>query len=342
MAPSALSLKLCILLAVLGILACQATSRPLAEARAMKKHERWMARYGRVYADEVEKERRFKIFRENVERIEGFNRAGNRPYKLGINEFADQTNEEFRAARNGYKLPSLPRVAETTWFKYENVSDVPASMDWRKKGAVTPVKDQGQCGSCWAFSAIGATEGITQLTTKKLISLSEQELVDCDVKGEDQGCEGGYMEDAFKFILKNKGIALESTYPYTAADDKCNAKEAASAAARITGFEKVPKNDEEALRKAVANQPVSVSIDAGDFSFQFYKSGVFTGPCGTMLDHGVTAVGYGKDVNGTKYWLIKNSWGLSWGEEGYIRMERDIAAKHGLCGIALDSSYPTA
>lgn len=147
MASSAvLSLKLCMLLAILGILGCQVASRSLHDASAIRKHERWMVRYGRVYANEAEKERRFKIFKENMDRIEAFNRVGNRPYKLGINEFADQTNEEFRAARNGYKLPSLPRVAETVSFKYENVTAVPSSMDWRKKGAVTPIKDQGQCG----------------------------------------------------------------------------------------------------------------------------------------------------------------------------------------------------
>ncbi|CAN4109127.1 unnamed protein product [Withania somnifera] len=298
-----------------------------------------MIQYRRVYRTNAEKESRFKIFKENVERIEAFNDAANQPYKLGINAFADLTNKEFRAARNGLKIPVCePRI---TSFKYENVTAVPTTMDWRTKGAVTPIKDQGQCGSCWAFSAIAATEGITKLSTGKLISLSEQELVDCDRTSEDQGCEGGYMEDAFEFIVKDKGIASEKNYPYKAADGSCNKKEESPPAAYIKGYEKVPKNNEKALLKAVANQPVSVSIDASDFSFQFYSSGVFQGPCGTELDHGVTAVGYGK-ADGTKYWLIKNSWGTSWGENGYIRMERDIDAKGGLCGIAMDASYPNA
>ncbi|KAL7211655.1 hypothetical protein ACSBR2_014496 [Camellia fascicularis] len=204
-------------------------------------------------------------------------------------------------------------------------------MDWRKKGAATAIKDQGQCGSCWAFSAIAATEGITQLTTGKLISLSEQELVDCDRSSKDVGCEGGYMEDAFDFIVHNKGIAAETTYLYAATDGTCNTQKEASHAAKITGYE-----------KAVANQPVSVSIDASGYEFQFYVTGVFPGVCGTELDHGVTAVGYRTSDAGTKYWLVKNSWGTTWGEEGYIRMQRYIDAKTGLCGIAMDASYPTA
>ncbi|XWS30003.1 hypothetical protein CRYUN_Cryun24cG0080600 [Craigia yunnanensis] len=314
----------------------------LYEVSLSERQEQWMVEHGRVYKNDAEKEMRFKIFKSNVEFIESFNAAGNRAYKLSINKFADQTNEEFRAYRNGYRRPQRKISGEETSFSYENVTALPVGIDWRKKGAVTPIKDQAQCGSCWAFSAVAATEGIHQLTTGKLISLSEQELVDCDTTGEDQGCEGGEMEDAFEFIIRNHGIASESTYPYKGDDGTCNTTKETSHAAMISGYEIVPANNEQALQKAVANQPVSVSIDAGGSAFQFYSSGIFTGDCGTELDHGVAAVGYGTSEDGTDYWLIKNSWGTGWGEKGYIRMQRDIKAKEGLCGIAMDSSYPTA
>ncbi|KAH6759491.1 senescence-associated gene 12 protein [Perilla frutescens var. frutescens] len=330
-------------MAVLGLCASLAAARTAPDASMVERHEKWMVENGRVYKDEAEKAKRFNIFKENVEYIESFNEAAAvRPYKLAINKFADLTNEEFESSRNGYKkIGSHPKMYKASSFRYGNVTAVPASIDWRKKGAVTAVKDQGQCGCCWAFSAVAATEGINQLTAGNLISLSEQELVDCDTS-EDQGCNGGLMDYAFQYIISNHGLTTESNYPYEGVDGTCNTKKASSDAAKITGYEDVPANSESALLKAVANQPVSVAIDASGSDFQFYSSGVFTGQCGTELDHGVTAVGYGTTSDGTKYWLVKNSWGTSWGENGYIRMERDIGAAEGICGIAMEASYPTA
>ncbi|AES89768.1 putative fruit bromelain [Medicago truncatula] len=327
----------------LGLFAIQVTSRTLQDDSIIyEKHEQWMVHYGKVYKDLQERENRLKIFKENVNYIEASNNAGNNKlYKLGINQFADLTNEEFIASRNKFKGHMCSSITKTSTFKYENAS-VPSTVDWRKKGAVTPVKNQGQCGCCWAFSAVAATEGIHKLSTGKLVSLSEQELVDCDTKGVDQGCEGGLMDDAFKFIIQNHGLNTEAQYPYQGVDGTCSANKASIHAVTITGYEDVPANNEQALQKAVANQPISVAIDASGSDFQFYKSGVFTGSCGTELDHGVTAVGYGVGNDGTKYWLVKNSWGTDWGEEGYIKMQRGVDAAEGLCGIAMEASYPTA
>ncbi|KZV36969.1 hypothetical protein F511_27706 [Dorcoceras hygrometricum] len=289
-----------------------------------------------------EKNKRFNVFKANIHYVHNFNKK-NKPYKLKLNKFADMTNHEFRSVYSGSKvrhhrmLQGSLRGNET--FMYVNVQDVPPSVDWRKKGSVTGVKDQGQCGSCWAFSTVVAVEGINHLKTNQLVSLSEQELVDCDTD-QNEGCNGGLMDLAFDFIKKKGGITTEANYPYTAADGTCDGKKANSPAVTIDGHENVPANDENALLKAAANQPISVAIDAGGSDFQFYSEGVFTGGCGTDLDHGVAIVGYGTTVDGTKYWIVKNSWGAEWGEKGYIRMQRGVRAKEGLCGIAMEASYP--
>ncbi|XP_055828476.1 senescence-specific cysteine protease SAG39-like [Solanum dulcamara] len=327
-------------LLVLGMWACLATSRTLSDASIVEKHERWMAKHGRVYKDDIEKAERLKTFKQNLEYIESVNKAGTRTYKLGINEFADMTNEEFQATHNGYRMSSHQNLSATS-FRYKDVA-VPDKMNWIEKGVVTGIKQQGRCGCCWAFSAVAATEGINKITTDKLISLSEQELVDCDTSS-NQGCEGGLMSKAFEFIIRNNGLTSESNYPFEGIDDMCKIGDETNNVAKITGYENVPTNSESDLLKAVANQPVSVAIDASGSDFKSYSSGVFTGECGTELNHGVTVVGYGEDSDdGTKYWLVKNSWGTSWGENGYIRMQRDIDDEEGLCGIAMQASYPTA
>ncbi|CAI9099962.1 OLC1v1036865C1 [Oldenlandia corymbosa var. corymbosa] len=333
---------------VIALFASPVMSRELKEVVSMSmvdRHEEWISRHGRVYADDVEKAHRFKIFQENFEMIEAFNKAENRSYKLAINHFGDLTNDEFHAAHNGY-IP-LPKPKgynlDSNLFRYEDydLDAAPPSMDWRAMGAVTGVKYQGKCGSCWAFSAVAAMEGIHKIRTGALISLSEQELLDCANGFGSHGCSGGYMDDAFGFTAANHGLTTEANYPYIGMQGMCNANAESSRVASIVGYEDVPPYNEAALLSAAANQPVSVAIDARGPEFQFYAGGIFTGSCGTDLNHGVTVVGYGTSPEGINYWLVKNSYGVGWGEGGYIRMRRDYGPA-GLCGIAMNPSYPVA
>ncbi|RAL50754.1 hypothetical protein DM860_015901 [Cuscuta australis] len=313
-----------------------------SKERLWEMYERWRSHHT-VSTSLDEKHKRFNVFKSNLHYVHTFNKRDDKPYKLKLNKFADMTNHEFRSAYAGSKIKHHRLLQGTSRanpsFRYANVTDTPSSVDWRAKGAVSPVKDQGQCGSCWAFSTIVAVEGINQIKTNKLVPLSEQELIDCDTQ-ENQGCNGGIMDSAFDFIKKKGGISTEDTYPYKAAQRRCDVRKMNSPAVSIDGHEDVPANDEDALLKAVANQPVAVAIEASGSDFQFYSEGVFTGECGKELDHGVAIVGYGTTQDGTKYWIVRNSWGGEWGEKGYIRMQRGIEDKEGLCGIAMLASYP--
>ncbi|KAB2032371.1 hypothetical protein E1A91_D05G380300v1 [Gossypium mustelinum] len=315
-------------------------SQTINESAIVDKHEQWIVDYGRKYESKLEKEKRLNIFKDNLKYIESFNNDKNKSFKLSLNKFADLTHDEFIVAHTGYKMGDNSTMSQSTSFMYESFSDVPTSIDWRAKGAVTPIKSQGTCGSCWAFSAVAAVEGIIQIKTGKLISLSEQQLLDCSTNGGNQGCSGGWMMNAFDYIIQNQGITNEERYPYQSKQETCDTKKQINRVdVIINGYQMVPTNDEQALLKVVANQPVSVAIEGYGQDFRYYRGGVYTGDCGNALNHAVTIVGYGTSEEGLDYWLVKNSWGETWGENGYMRIQRNVNTQGGLCGIATKASY---
>jgi len=283
---------------------------------------------------------RLAIFEANYARVNAHNAKG-LSFTMAMNEFGDLTPQEFAAARvGGYKPRKLRRAPAEVAAAHMNV-ELPDSVDWTTKGAVTPVKNQGQCGSCWAFSTTGSVEGINAIRGHGLKSLSEQQLVDCSGSFGNQGCNGGLMDYAFEYIISNKGLCSEAAYPYTASDGTCKST-SCTIVNTITGYTDVQTYSDIALATAVAQQPVSIAIEADQSSFQFYSSGVLTAACGTALDHGVLAVGYGTS-GGVQYWKVKNSWGASWGMSGYVLLARGSSYNGGAgqCGIYMMASYPT-
>lgn len=293
--------------------------------------ENWKTKYGKAYESDNEELRR-SIWTLNREYVIKHNSELN-SFTVEMNEFSDLATDEFVAIYNGYR-PSLHN-ATRYYVPTLSLKDIPATIDWRDKGVVTGVKNQGRCGSCWAFSATGSLEGQHANKTGNLVSLSEQNLVDC-VK-EDDGCKGGLMVDAFKYIEKNKGIDTEASYPYRGKNEKCHFKES-DIGATLTSYVQIKKEACSDLKVAVATiGPISAAMDASHNSFQLYKTGIYKPRvCSkTKLDHGVLVVGYGTE-GGVDYWLMKNSWGKSWGMQGYFK----IASQDDLCGICTAASYP--
>ncbi|XP_016385416.1 uncharacterized protein LOC107721767 [Sinocyclocheilus rhinocerous] len=304
----------------------------------------WKMKFGKIYRSVEEESQRKQTWLSNRKLVLVHNMMadqGIKSYRLGMTYFADMSNEEYRQVAFHGCLGSMNNTKArggATFFRLKDAVVLPSSMDWRDKGYVTGVKDQGQCGSCWAFSATGALEGQTFKKTGKLVSLSEQQLVDCSGSFGNMGCNGGLMDQAFQYIEANGGLDTEESYPYEAIDDQCRFNPS-TVGATCTGYVDVASGDESALQEAVATiGPVSVAIDAGHSSFQLYESGIYSEPeCSSSdLDHGVLAVGYGSS-SGEDYWIVKNSWGLDWGDKGYILMSRN---KSNQCGIATAASYP--
>jgi len=356
--------------------------------------ENFIANYSKEYGTEFEKGRRFQIFSENVDQIYASN-SKNKSYTLGVTTNADLTFEEWRSTHLGFNRVVTAERKDRHIFSAPPAFTEPDSVDWVTKGGVTSVKNQGTCGSCWTFSAVGALEGAMAVGGRKLVDLSMQHILACDKGG--MGCKGGQMDQAFDWVEKN-GIPSLKNEPYLCKEgsaSECTGM-TCSACAKRTGetcmfggckkiegsvcnkngiiphcecpadqcFEDgacgdakpltlVLKPDdvvkhtdvgssEMDLEAAVAQQPVSVAIEADQSVFQHYTSGILTDDaCGENLDHGVLAVGYGTDEKGQKYWKVKNSWGETFGEDGYIRIEKGDPAKGGECGIRKMASFPT-
>ena len=345
----------------------------------VEEFEGWVNSYKINVKGVEEKERMMNIWIENDKYIEEVN-SRNLTYKLGHNQFSGMNNEEYRRflgiksdeerkeRRENIKdkideIKCIKDCIESDEKKLEKVKcvkeclkedelevegvELSEEVDWVKKGGVTNVKNQGQCGSCWSFSTTGALEGAYFVKYGILKSFSEQQLVDCDNRkngGKDMGCNGGLMDNAFSWIEKNGGLCYEEDYKYvsgeTRAAEVCDKSCEIDEKSEIKSYTDVKKSSDEAMMSVLMQQPVSIAIQADQKDFQLYKSGVFTGSCGTKLDHGVLVVGYGNA--GEDYYLVKNSWGTSWGENGYIKLGRGEQYNNGdgQCGMLMQGSYP--
>ncbi len=300
----------------------------------------WKQKHGKQYDSQEEESLRFNIFTKNHQFIQQSN-SETSSYVLSLNQFADLSAEEWS---HRFSLMKVKEEKQGYRFvpDYDTIVQAPTSLDWRestknprKVKAVVGIKNQQQCGSCWAFSTVASIEGAWALSGKALTSLSEQQLVDCSSAQGNEGCNGGLMDSAFQYVIANGGICSEQDYPYQAQDGTCEASSCKSAAT-ISSYVDIESMNETAIFAAIQNGPISIAIEADQQSFQFYSGGVFSDPgCGTNLDHGVNLVGYGEDA-GKHYWILRNSWGTSWGEKGYMRILRN----KNICGLASSPSMP--
>ncbi|KAI3763191.1 hypothetical protein L1987_53643 [Smallanthus sonchifolius] len=273
---------------------------------------------------------RFNVFKHNVQHVHNTNKM-NKPYKLEVNQFAAMTNYEFvntyANSKIGHNLilrgnnpgPD-PRY---TGFTYENHTDIPRCLDWRDKG------------SCWAFAAVSAVETLNAIRTGQLVTLSEQQLLDCDSKGRNNACDGGVVQEVFVWITEHEGLATDETYPYEGHRHPCDPAKFGHHTVTLNGQEVIPAQNEAEMMKAVANGAVTISMDPTGDDFMLYKEGVYTLPGGTEVMHAMTVVGWGETPEGLQYWIVRNSWGDWWGEKGYIRMQRGPGAPQplGTCVI---------
>ncbi|KAJ8600641.1 hypothetical protein CTAYLR_006929 [Chrysophaeum taylorii] len=299
--------------------------------------EAWMAKFEMKFHTAAEFRNRFEIWKRADDLIRAHNQEPS-SFKLGHNQFSHLTHEEFLRDRQLANFTANNKPLKPMSHLVHDETPMADSVDWVSEGAVTAVKDQGSCGGCWAFSTTGAIEGAYYIKYGELKSYSEQQLISCDTK--DSGCNGGDMDYAFSWTRSNGGLCTEDDYPYSTATyngvtGTCKTTcSVVSESAPVTYTD--VRSTESALMSAIEQQPVSVAIEADQYAFQYYSSGVLTGACGTNLDHGVLAVGYGT-YDGTDYWKVKNSWAATWGMDGYVLIERGDDK----CGILMDASYPT-
>ena len=303
-----------------------------------QKFDSFLEKFHKKYDSLEEFEYRFHIFSANLRNIILHNADTLQNFTLGVNSFSDLTSDEFKE-RNIRGLNTEKNMGSICGTFFSMSNDAPISLDWREKNVVTPVKNQGQCGSCWAFSATGAMEGAIAIKTGTLVSLSEQQLVDCSKRYGNLGCNGGLMDNAFQYAMEHE-MCSETAYPYTASGGSCVEKKCQQSVTINKCLDVMP-NNQALMKLAVATGPVSIAIEADTRIFQSYSSGVITSSnCGTTLDHGVLVVGYGTE-NGIDYWLVKNSWGASWGLDGYVKIQRsDNTNDPGICGVAMEPSMP--
>ncbi|KAM9383903.1 cathepsin S, ortholog 1 [Pholidichthys leucotaenia] len=306
-----------------------------------KMWEEWKLKHSKVYDNQTEIIFRRAVWEKNLLLVLRHNleaSAGKHSFTLGMNQLADMTAEEVNEKLNGLRLEE-PAGSTNGSFKDVNGLSVPQSVDWRKDGLVGPVRNQGLCGSCWAFSSLGALEGQMKKRTGVLVSLSPQNLVDCSTQDGNLGCRGGFISKAYSYIIRNGGVDSESFYPYEHKSGKCHYS-VQGKAGYCSAYHILPRGEEQTLQAAVASVgPIAVAVNAMLPSFHLYRAGLYNVPsCNPrLINHAVLVVGYGTAA-GQDYWLVKNSWGTTWGEDGFIRIARN---RNNLCGIASFAVYPT-
>lgn len=312
----------------------------------------WKQEFNKQYDDVESEAAAFITFLENWKMINDHNIADDASFTMGMNQFADMSGDDFLMYIHGHTGSCMNhRTVQERVEMTEVVPDVeaPEAIDWTDvdgESYVSAVKNQGHCGSCWAFSTTGAIEARSAIANKQtgadIVTLSEQELIDCSKSYGNKGCNGGLMDNAFKYVAAEGGLCTEADYPYTGKTGLvCEASQCGTKYDAIKSYSDVTADSEESLMKAVAEGPVSIAIEADQSTFQFYKTGVLSASCGVKLDHGVLVVGYG-EMDGQKYWKVKNSWGATWGMDGYVLLCRDCEANgtKGECGILMQPSYP--